>query len=195
MSERYQDPATLSETYNSEYCITLDELPADWKTAYADGDTSGTDNTTTTTTTVTDDTDVTTTTTTTEDSGADDTTTTTTTAVTSDSEDTTTTTTVITTVSSDSDITTDTSDSTTTTETTEGKETSEVKFGDLNLDDTVSMVDLVYMNKAIAQIVTLNDQQIANADCCFDGAVTASDASVLLQFMVLSIKELPVIPE
>lgn len=28
MSEKYQDAATLSETYNSDYCITLDELPA-----------------------------------------------------------------------------------------------------------------------------------------------------------------------
>lgn len=27
MSERYQDPETLSEIYNSDYCITLDELP------------------------------------------------------------------------------------------------------------------------------------------------------------------------
>lgn len=29
MSERYQDPETLSGIYNSDYCITLDELPAD----------------------------------------------------------------------------------------------------------------------------------------------------------------------
>ena len=29
MSERYQDADNLKEIYNSDYCITLDELPAD----------------------------------------------------------------------------------------------------------------------------------------------------------------------
>lgn len=191
MSERYQDPATLSETYNSEYCITLDELPADWKTAYADGstDTTGTTTTaTTTTTTVTDDSDVTTTTTTTEDSG--DTTTATTTTETDTSDSSTTTVTTVTTVSSD-----DSSSTDTTTTTTEKTEPADVIYGDINLDGLVSMVDLVYMNKSIAQIITLNDQQRANANCCSDDTVNANDASVLLQFMVLSIKELPVTPE
>ncbi len=175
MSERYQDPVTLSETYNSEYCITLDELPADWKTSYSG---SGPDDTTTTTETTS--------------NSAEDTTISTTT--TTDLKDTsTTTTTVITTVSSDSSSSTNTSDSSTTTATKEVIP-SDIIYGDVNLDDSVSMVDLVFINKYMAKIVTFNDQQLANADSCMDGYITSSDASVLLQFLVLSINELPVQP-
>lgn len=54
MASQYNDAAQLNETYNSDYCITLDELPAD---LYSGGiqpgttTTKGTDDVTTTTTT------------------------------------------------------------------------------------------------------------------------------------------------
>lgn len=131
---------------------------------------------TTTTTT-----DITTTTTTTEPQPG----TTTTTTTTNKPDDSTTTTTTTT-------VTADTGDVTTTT--SQKVPVTEVKYGDVNLDGIVSMVDLVYLNKANASIISLNDAQKANADCAADGTVTAGDAQALLKFLVLSIKELPVIP-
>ena len=68
-------------------------------------------------------------------------------------------------------------------------------YGDVNIDDKVSMADLVMLNKALANIVTLNEQQTANADCCTDELVNASDSSALLQFLVVKIDALPVAPE
>ena len=50
MSDRYQDVDNLNEIYNSDYCITLDELPAD---LYVNSDTPGTPAETTTTAPVT----------------------------------------------------------------------------------------------------------------------------------------------
>ena len=66
-----------------------------------------------------------------------------------------------------------------------------VLYGDLNLDETVSMVDIVYLNKYNAGIIKLNDQQTANADCAFDGKIDSSDSMVLLKYMVNKITSLP----
>lgn len=60
MSERYQDADNLKEIYTSDYCITLDELPAD---LYKLSDTEPTTTTTTTTSKTTSSTTTTTTTT------------------------------------------------------------------------------------------------------------------------------------
>lgn len=176
MSERFQDPATLSETYNSEYCITLDELPADWKTAYAEGGDKPITTPAVTTTTTTD---------------------------TSDTEPGTTVTTTVTTVSSDS--TTDTSDTTgsdvktTTTETVTTTQTStspdDALVGDVNLDGVASLLDVVYLNKALAGSVTLNEKAALNAECVVDGDFNSLDATALLQYVVEKIDSLPVTPE
>lgn len=90
--------------------------------------------------------------------------------------------------------TTASSSDTTTTETTASTSGSiaDVKHGDVNLDGIVSMVDLVYLNKSIAQLITLNEQQLANAQCVDDGIVNTGDAQALLQFLVLNIKTLPI---
>ncbi len=175
MSERYQDPATLSETYNSEFCITLDELPADWKTAYADGPvTPGTTKPTTTTTT------------TTESGEAETTTTTTVTTVSSDGDNTTTSTTVTTTVTSD----TDEKETTTTVIVPD-----DVYLGDVNLDGNRSMGDMVSLNKYIANLIQLNDQQKKNADCYGDAQIAASDSTALLYYLTEKVDTLPVLPE
>ena len=183
MSERYQDPATLSETYNSEYCITLDELPADWKTAYAEGgDTPAKTTTEATTTTTTES---------------------------SETETTTSVTTVVTTASTDSstdtsdttssDVKTTTTETVTTTKKTETTETSDipedVTIGDVNLDGTVSLLDVVYLNKSLAGSITLSEKASANAECVIDGEINSLDATALLQYQVEKLTSLPVYPE
>lgn len=181
MSERYQDAATLSETYNSDYCITLDELPADWLTAYAEGgDVTTTEPTETTVTT----------------------TTTTTASNTTVTESQTTTATETTTVSESTSSTTEkTGESLTTTTETETSTTTEtvpvgdVKYGDVNLDDSISILDVIYLNKYLAKILQLNDQQLANADCCNDKIINSTDASILLRYTIKKIESLPVSAE
>lgn len=115
--------------------------------------------------------------------------TTTTTTVTSSEFDTTTTTTV-TTVSSGEDDTT-TSETTTTTD----KQPDDAIIGDVNLDGTISLIDVVYLNKSIAGSVTLNDDALVNAECVTDGSINGLDATALLKYTVESIKSLPVLPE
>ena len=67
----------------------------------------------------------------------------------------------------------------------------DVLYGDINLDGKVELVDAVLLNKAAADVVTLNNQQRANADCDVNSEVNANDAIVLLKFLVQIIDELP----
>ena len=166
MSERYQDAATLSETYNSDYCITLDELPEDWLTAYADKIPL-----TTTTATETSET------------------TTVTTTKTSDTE-TSETTTVTTTKTSDTETSSETTETTVTTVTVP----SDGGNGDLNLDGSRSMIDIVYINKFIANVIILNDEQMKAADCYHDGEINALDSTALMQFIAQQISVIPIEP-
>lgn len=203
MSERYQDPATLSEIYNSEYCITLDELPADWKTGYtgsngsttttkpAETTTSTADGTTVTTTATETETEPATTTGTTE-------ATTGTSSETSEKSETTVTTTVTTAVSTtDTEETSETTIVTTVTtvDTTTGGPEPEGLCGDLNLDGKVSVIDVIYLNKYIIQTLKLNELQLANADCCDDALINSSDSTALMEYIVELVKTLPVLPE
>lgn len=84
-------------------------------------------------------------------------------------------------------------DTTTTTTSTTAKDPITVLPGDTNLDGQVSMVDLVYLNKKLASLITFNDQQTANAECASNGGVIDNnDASALLKFLVLKVDSLPV---
>ena len=145
---------------------------------------SGTDPIPGTTTTTTKTTTATTTTTTTN--GSSDTTTTSTTTVTETTTGTTTTSGGQTTV-------------TTTTESTPAStsvtDDFDVLYGDVNLDGKISILDQIYISKSLAKIITLNQQQIMNADCCKDNMILSSDASILLKYLIRNIEELPVIPE
>ena len=143
----------LIEVYQSDYCITLDELP-DLST-YPIG--SGSTETKPTETTVT-----------------------------------TTATTVTTTETTQ---TTGTTEKTTETTASSKQPDEEGRCGDVNLDDVVSLVDVVCLNKYLAGSVTLNDTALSNADCCDDGAVNGSDVTALLKYVVESIDVLPVVPE
>ena len=89
---------------------------------------------------------------------------------------------------------TSTSSTTKTTTTTKKPVTAapgDVLYGDINLDGKVELVDAVLLNKAAADVVTLNTQQRANADCDVNNEVNANDAIVLLKFLVQIIDELP----
>lgn len=96
---------------------------------------------------------------------------------------------ITTTVTSGSGTTTTT---TTTTSTTTKEPVTDASYGDTNLDKTISMIDLVYLNKYIASAMTFNDQQIANADCFKDGAIDPSDSTALMQRIAGQITDLPV---
>ena len=61
----------------------------------------------------------------------------------------------------------------------------------MNLDGRVDITDAVLLNKKVAGVVILNDQQYANADCCTDDGVGQADSTVLLQFLVSIVRTLP----
>lgn len=88
--------------------------------------------------------------------------------------------------------TTASSSNTTTTTTTTNNININALYGDLNLDETVSMVDIVYLNKYIAGIIQFNAQQMANADCVLDGNINSGDSQALLKYMVNKLASLPV---
>ena len=69
---------------------------------------------------------------------------------------------------------------------------SEVIYGDVNLDDVVSMLDVIYLNKYVASIINFNPSQMKNAECVIDGQINSSDSQALLKFMVNNIESLPV---
>lgn len=95
--------------------------------------------------------------------------------------------------------TTKTSATTGSAQSTETTTTTKLEFdalhGDVNLDGKISLVDVVYLNKYIAQTLDFNDQQMENADCCDDGRINSADATALLEFVIETIKDLPVYPE
>ncbi len=114
---------------------------------------------------------------------------------------TTTTTTTANTTTSTTAKTTSTSGKTTTTTTTTATTTTskidvpaDVYFGDTNLDQKISMVDLVLLNKYNAALVQFNDQQLLNADCSYNGTIDSADARALLQYTLEKIDSLPVMP-
>ena len=157
-----------------------------------------------TTTTTTDISDiVTTTTTVSETTITSDTESSITTVVTSDTTDTetetdpssseTTTTTTTTTATTTTTTTTTTTDSepSTTTSTTPSAVPSSILYGDINMDGKVALVDAVMLNKAVADVVTLDKQARANADCNADGEVNGNDSITLLRFLVQLIDVLP----
>ena len=64
-------------------------------------------------------------------------------------------------------------------------------YGDVTLDGTVTMADVILLNKAAVRLVDLTDASRANADCDLSGEVDGNDAMVLLRFQVQLIGALP----
>lgn len=118
-----------------------------------------------------------------------------------------TTTTTTTTTETTTTTTTATAETTTTTvtETTAVSETSDTTtvsidipaalYGDVNLDDEVSIIDVVYLNKGIVNIINLNDEQKRNANCCYDDKISTQDSLALLRYLVNNLKSLPIVSE
>ena len=67
--------------------------------------------------------------------------------------------------------------------------------GDVNLDGSVSLMDVIFLNKYMAKAVDLTDQAKANADCAADGDVNSADVIAMLKYIVRLVESLPVIPE
>lgn len=63
--------------------------------------------------------------------------------------------------------------------------------GDVNLDERVSLVDAVCLNKYNVGIVALNNTALYNADCLDDNTINADDAVVLLKHLADLIEVLP----
>ena len=75
-------------------------------------------------------------------------------------------------------------------------EITNLKYGDVNLDGEISIVDAVLLNKYLVNGASLTDQSVANADCYKDGKPNANDTLTILKVIVgtYSESELPVIP-
>ena len=84
-------------------------------------------------------------------------------------------------------VTTDTTEATGETTTADDS----VLYGDVNLDGDVDLSDAVLLNKAVAGVVELNDQQKKNADCAAGGGIGGDDSMSLLRFLVHLINQLP----
>lgn len=98
-----------------------------------------------------------------------------------------------TTASSNDTTTTTTTTTSGTGNTTSGGPIGEVLYGDTNLDGTVSMIDLVYLNKYLASAMKFNDQQMANAQCHIsDTQINGKDATALMMRLADQIDTLPV---
>lgn len=185
MDAKKNNPDDLKEMYQSDYCITLDELPKDlYKGSSETEPTTETDEETST-----------------------EPATETTASVTTESTATTPTEVTETTVSTDVKPTeTTVTESTEVTETssTEPSETesfsddeSTVHYGDVNLDGDISIADAVLLNKYLVNSATLSDRAIANADCYKNGTADANDTLTILKVIVGTYEEsqLPIIPE
>ena len=184
----YQDLPVLTD---SEMFGDGNEVKSDYICVYAGGElvggtepngstpkpaettvtTTTTATTTTTTTTVTD-------ATTTESEPA--TTASTTEVTTTESEPVTTT--------SETEVTTTESEPVTTT-TTEAD--ADIYYGDVNQDGVVDLVDAIFINKALANMITLSDSAAKCADCYDDGVFDDKDATVLMRFVIGKIDNLP----
>ena len=84
-----------------------------------------------------------------------------------------------------------------TTLTTQNGDVVATLVGDVNLDGKISLVDVVYLNKFLVNSLNLNPTAQANAQCVTDaeGRINSADSTALLEFVIETIKVLPVIPE
>ncbi|MCI5844814.1 MAG: cohesin domain-containing protein [Oscillospiraceae bacterium] len=84
-------------------------------------------------------------------------------------------------------------DVTTTTVTTVSGGEDRIAYGDTNLDGVVDLRDAISMNKYLAGLITWtsDDQAYKNADVNADGSVKEDDGTILVNFVINLISELP----
>ena len=64
--------------------------------------------------------------------------------------------------------------------------------GDMNTDGVVDLLDAIYFGKYLAGLIQPSDVQLAATDCNGNGVTgEEADLSVLMKFLVGSIKNLP----
>ncbi|MBQ8514878.1 MAG: hypothetical protein IJ496_05715 [Ruminococcus sp.] len=63
--------------------------------------------------------------------------------------------------------------------------------GDINLDEDVSLIDAVLLNKYLAGALSLNEASLSNADCYDDGQINTLDSVTLLEYLVMLVESLP----
>ena len=112
----------------------------------------------------------------------------TTTETTTEPSETTTTTTTTETTSTETEVTTGSESETTTTTTDADTDTN---YGDVNLDGKVDLVDAITINKYLAGQITLSEQATKNADVNADGSLGDGDSTILMQFVLMMIPNLP----
>lgn len=98
------------------------------------------------------------------------------------------TTTSATTTTGTSTTTTTTATTVTTTDTLEN-----INYGDVNLDGVVDLADSIVLNKYLAQVLTLSDMALKNADVNTDQNLTEKDTTILMRF-ILQDKDYPELP-
>ena len=69
------------------------------------------------------------------------------------------------------------------------------KYGDVNVDDNVTIADAVLLNKYLVNSATLSAQGMKNADAYKNDKIESSDTLAILKLIVGTYDELPVYPE
>jgi hypothetical protein len=75
-------------------------------------------------------------------------------------------------------------------ETTTAQITTPTIYGDVNLDNSVDLTDVIVIGKAVAGAVSLSSAQTVNGDVDDNGTVDTSDADTLLQFLLHKIDKI-----
>ena len=57
-------------------------------------------------------------------------------------------------------------------------------YGDVNIDNQITMADVVILHKSLSGAISLNMTSAANADCYMHGKLTYADAAVIIQFIL-----------
>ena len=67
-------------------------------------------------------------------------------------------------------------------------------YGDINVDDNVTIADAVLLNKYLVNSATLSEQGKINADAYFDKVITSADTLAILKLIVGTYDSLPIYP-
>ncbi len=77
--------------------------------------------------------------------------------------------------------------------TTEPAEPGTVLYGDVDLNDTVNITDVIALSRSLmGGGAPLNAQQSVNADCDANGTINTSDALAIMKYLVKLVESLPV---